>query len=286
MLILEDDERSVSAALELLLQAEAVFFDLDGCIYFGDRLADGALALLEWLSHKGKQVRFVTNNSTDTGAQVAARLVRMGLKAGSEQIMTATELIGLHLMRLYGRTTLKVIGSRSLHSALERAGHRLVPLYSDERADTLVIGRDTSYDYAKLQAAMEEIDAGTPVLATNPDLFHPGSRGEKVPETGALYSALEAMTGRKINYFGKPAPYMFELAMENCGVKSPELCVMVGDNLHTDIAGGRSAGMKTIWLYDAANLPSSEEPLPFHLRPDVALPDLQSLSARVGFGGV
>lgn len=269
----------------MLLKAEAVCFDLDGCVYFGDWLADGALTLLEWLSGKGKRVRFVTNNSTDSGAQVAVRLSQMGLKVEPEQVMTATELVGLHLLKLYGRTTLKVIGSRSLHRALELAGHRLVPLFSIERADAVVFGRDTSYDYTKLQAVLEEIDNGTPVLATNPDLFHPGSRGEKVPETGALYSALEAITGRKVNYFGKPAPYMFDLAMENCGVKSPELCVMVGDNLHTDIAGGRAAGMKTIWLY-GANRPSEDNQIPLNLHPDFAVPDLKTLSARIDLSGV
>lgn len=280
MQVLKDDDLSVSGALEMLLNAEAVFFDLDGCVYFGERLADGALTLLEWLQGRGKKIRFVTNNSTDTGAQVANRLSHMGLKTPSEQVMTATELIGLHLLKLYDRTTLKVIGSRSLHTALERAGHRLVPLYSMERADAVVIGRDTAYDYSKLQAILEEMDKGTPVIATNPDLFHPGSRGEKVPETGALYSAFEAITGRKVNYFGKPAPYMFELAMEHCGIKSPELCVMIGDNLQTDIAGGRSAGMQTIWLY-GANPPSPDNQAPLSCRPNFAVPDLQSLSARI-----
>lgn len=281
MQVKECDKRIVSGALEMLLEAEAVFFDLDGCVYFGERLADGAQELLDYLRLKGKKIQFVTNNSTDTGAQVAARLTRMGLETQPEHVATATELIGAHLLKRFGPVALKVVGSRSLHQSLEQAGHRLVPLHSGTPVRTLVIGRDTEYDYGKMQAIVEEMDQGTPVLATNPDVFHPGSRGEKVPETGSLYSPLEAITGKKVSYFGKPAPYMFELTMERCGVTRPEACVMVGDNLLTDIAGGRSAGLKTLWLYGMSGA-SEEAADPKAERPDFAVPDLLTLALASG----
>jgi HAD superfamily hydrolase (TIGR01450 family) len=147
---------------------------------------------------------------------------------------------------------------------------------------TVVIGRDTEYDYGKMQAIVEEMDRGTPVLATNPDVFHPGSRGEKVPETGSLYSPLEAITGKKVSYFGKPAPYMFELTMERCGVTRPEACVMVGDNLRTDIAGGRSAGLKTLWLSGMSGAAEEASDADTE-RPDYAIPDLLTLAVHGGW---
>ncbi|MDR6550854.1 HAD-IIA family hydrolase [Paenibacillus qinlingensis] len=271
----ELDYQTVSGAWETLLQAEAVFFDLDGCIYFSDRLAGGAKELLHFLEEKKKQIRFVTNNSTDSGVQVAARLSRMGLEVRPEHVMTATELVGLHLLKTYGKQTLKVIGSPSLHAALEQYGHDVLPLDSTIQAQMVVVGRDTEFDYNKLQFLVEEADRGTPLLATNPDLTHPGNRGQKVLETGALYAPVEAITRKKVDYFGKPAPYMFQLTMEKCGIRSSKACVMVGDNLYTDIAGGSSSGMKTIWLYG----PSGSSTIPIDaVNPDYALQDLQTLA--------
>ncbi len=43
----------------------------------------------------------------------------------------------------------------------------------------------------------------------------------------------------------KPAKEIFLLAVKNLGLK-PEECVMVGDRLATDIAGAKSAGLRTI----------------------------------------
>jgi HAD superfamily hydrolase (TIGR01450 family) len=199
----------------------------------------------------------VTNNSTDTGAQVALRLSEMGLEEDRLHVLTATELVGLHLLERHGSMAMKVVGSESLQQSLVRHGHRLIPLSSGRRADAVVIGRDLTFDYAKLQMIVEELDRGTPVIATNPDLYHPGSRGEKVLETGALYKPAEEITGRAVEYFGKPAPHMFHMAMRQCGVTRPEACVMVGDNLLTDIAGGRASGIRTLWLCGAANVASA-----------------------------
>ena len=49
---------------------------------------------------------------------------------------------------------------------------------------------------------------------------------------------------------GKPHRPIFEMALERLGCRPPE-AAMVGDSLATDIAGGRAAGMFTVWL-DAA----------------------------------
>ncbi|MBE7454137.1 MAG: HAD-IA family hydrolase [Kofleriaceae bacterium] len=46
-------------------------------------------------------------------------------------------------------------------------------------------------------------------------------------------------------YLGKPAPALFELA--RAGVGGDARLVMVGDQLETDIAGARAAGLDAAW---------------------------------------
>ncbi|XP_075452452.1 N-acylneuraminate-9-phosphatase isoform X1 [Ascaphus truei] len=60
----------------------------------------------------------------------------------------------------------------------------------------------------------------------------------------------------------KPASSIFLHCCNLLGVK-PEDCVMVGDNLDTDIQGGVNAGLKaTIWINKSAFLPSNPCPVP------------------------
>ena len=46
---------------------------------------------------------------------------------------------------------------------------------------------------------------------------------------------------------GKPHAPIFEMALERLGCR-PDEAMMVGDGLTTDVAGGRAAGMATVWL--------------------------------------
>ncbi len=53
--------------------------------------------------------------------------------------------------------------------------------------------------------------------------------------------------GARPEVVGKPHAPIFEMALERLGCAAAE-AVMVGDGLTTDIAGGRAAGMATVWL--------------------------------------
>lgn len=58
---------------------------------------------------------------------------------------------------------------------------------------------------------------------------------------------IQAVTGITVECIGKPAPYLFLYGLQMYGAK-PDSCVMIGDNLETDILGGRRVGMKTVWI--------------------------------------
>ena len=253
------------------------FFDLDGCVYFSDRPAPGAAEVLQFLRDAGKGVAFVTNNSTDSREELAARLQGMGLAAEPEEMFAAGELVGPYLLGRFGPSKVKVIGSRSLHRALERSGHTVLPLDSGQTAEIVVLGRDVRFSYERIMICLEELEKGARGIATNPDLWHPGPGGRRIPETGAFALLLEAAGGKKFEFFGKPDPGMFRLAMERVGAERPDRCVMVGDNLSTDIAGGRAAGMRTVWLTNGEARP---DPFPADRTPDAVYRDLADVSAR------
>jgi ribonucleotide monophosphatase NagD (HAD superfamily) len=118
--------------------------------------------------------------------------------------------------------------------------------------------------------------AGSLLIATNPDAFHPGLGGSKVLETGALVASVEAIIGKPIQYVGKPAPHLFHFGMRLYGVKA-EQCVMVGDNLYTDIAGGIHAGMRTVWIRGAGMNQSLAEREHPGAMPDIIVNSMEEL---------
>ena len=48
--------------------------------------------------------------------------------------------------------------------------------------------------------------------------------------------------------FRKPSPELFGIAADRCGTSLADGGWMVGDDVENDVAGGRSAGLRTIWI--------------------------------------
>src|SRR5689334_19459693 len=68
-------------------------FDLDGCVWQGERLNPGAADTLAALHHAGRGVAYLTNNSRARGADVAAKLRRLGVTP-TEPALTPLEILG------------------------------------------------------------------------------------------------------------------------------------------------------------------------------------------------
>lgn len=58
---------------------------------------------------------------------------------------------------------------------------------------------------------------------------------------------------------GKPDPAIFEHAVSLLGL-SVEDCIMVGDNLMTDILGASRVGMKSVWINREGKTPENVQP--------------------------
>ena len=92
----------------------------------------------------------------------------------------------------------------------------------------------------------------------NMDARFPVAEDQFDPGCGALAEAVAVASGVRPISIGKPNRPLFEVTIARLGHSAAE-AAMVGDNLPSDIAGGRAAGMLTIWLDDRNNVPMPPE---------------------------
>ena len=69
---------------------KAVFLDLDGTIYLGDSLIDGALDFLERLETRGIKRYFLSNNSSKSVEQYLGKLRDLGIDADKDEVLLST----------------------------------------------------------------------------------------------------------------------------------------------------------------------------------------------------
>jgi NagD protein len=100
----------------------------------------------------------------------------------------------------------------------------------------------------RLTKAHECIERGARLLVTNPDNWCPVSSEKTRPGAGGTAAFLEASTGRRAYYLGKPNGYMFHRARRRfieMTLTEPETVVMIGDTMETDIRGAVESGMQS-----------------------------------------
>jgi 4-nitrophenyl phosphatase len=223
---------------------EALILDIDGTLLRGPQPVPGLSGFFTFL--RSRHIPFVvaSNNATKTAAGYQHRLAGLGVPVKVEQILTAAAATARYLAgELCEGAQLYVIGEPALQGVLRQAGFVLLGDAS-QPADAVVVGGDSTLTYEKLKHAALLLQRGARFVGTNPDLLCPTEEG-LVPEAGATLAALESATGLSPVVIGKPARYLFDMALEVMGSQRASTAV-VGDRLETDIFGGQQAGMRTV----------------------------------------
>jgi HAD superfamily hydrolase (TIGR01450 family) len=219
-------------------------FDLDGCVWQGERLNPGAAATLGALARAGRGVAYVTNNSRARGLEVSAKLARLGVEPCAHAL-TPLEILGHVIAERYGRSRVLVIGAPELAAVVAEAGHTIVDVKGWRDATVVAVGNDFDLSYERLAAAARAAAAGAPVVTPNIDPRLPLEDGDFLPGCGAIVEAVCVAAGVRPVVVGKPEPPLFRMALARLGV-APHEAAMVGDSVPSDVGGGRAAGMRTV----------------------------------------
>ena len=228
---------------------DGYILDVWGVMHQGGPAYPEALACVRHLRKAGKRVVFLSN-APRLAPQVEAVLNGKGVDAALYDAVVASGDAARLALVDRARPPVEGLGTRY---------HLLGPPGSDDVLDgldysaadvataefLLGIGLDdasgTVEDHEPILQAAAARDL--PMICVNPDLLVI-RLGVQEPCAGALAARYEALGGR-VRYFGKPYPYVYDLALTKLGVPRARV-LAVGDGLATDIAGADAAGLDSV----------------------------------------
>lgn len=221
---------------------DLVMFDLDGVVYLDGRAVAGAAESIADTRGAGTHVAFITNNASRTPEQVAGHLRDLGVGAAADDVVTSSQAAA-RLLRSRHRAgaAVAVLGADGLLEALRDEG--LEPVDVDvERAVAIVSGYAPEVRWKTIMQAAVRIRNGLPWVATNTDPTLPTGDGP-APGHGVLVRMISEFAGVTPEVAGKPEKPLFDETLRRVGGDHP---LMVGDSLHTDIAGAHNAGTDSL----------------------------------------
>jgi HAD superfamily hydrolase (TIGR01458 family) len=238
----------------------------------GDALAD--------LERRGLPYLLATNTSLVNRATLARQAAAIGITLDPGRIVSALSVTAELTARRFAGRPLYVLCSEDARA--EFAGQWLLdddeagPVAPGERCAAVVIGDSPeTLTYPNLDRAFRLVREGARLVAMHRNPWWLTPRGPTL-DAGAFVVGLEFATRRRAIVAGKPSATFFAAALRRLERAAGEV-VMIGDDLRTDVAGARRAGLLAVWVrsgrhgaVDLAQQAAAGRPLPDAVAQDLA----------------
>jgi NagD protein len=234
-----------------LREKTGFIIDMDGVLYHGNRLLEGAKEFVDALRKYNKRFLFLTNSSERSRRELSQKLARMGIEVEDQYFYTSALATAAFLQSQKPGGSVFVIREAGLINALYDAGLSM----NDVNPDYVVVGETRNYNYHVIEHAVHLVLKGAKLIGTNSDLTGPTEKGI-VPATRALIAPIELATGVKPYFVGKPNPLMMRHGLKLLGCDSSET-VIIGDRMDTDIIAGIESEIDTVLVLSGVSTPEN-----------------------------
>lgn len=277
---------SRGTAVPAIHRYDAVLIDLDGTFYreeaSGARVLEGAVELVDRLDEAGIAYACLTNSGSSP-RQLAARLAGMGARVDEQHIWSCVAAAAEFLLHEFAHIDFDGAGRRPavFNAATDGLAELLegkVDWVHSERepCDAIVTASPVNTWAApdRLWIALQLLRRGArrtdptrrPLLVgTCADRVYPSHRGLEFG-AGSLTQYLAYASDAVPVFCGKPEEIFFQELCSRLGV-APQRCLLIGDNLDSDVAGARRVGMASALVLtgvatreDAARADSTRRP--------------------------
>lgn len=223
-----------------------IIFDLDGTLYFGGKVTEGAVDAINDLTRQNHKVFYFTNNSGMAQQQIVKKLNQLGFSGAYVGNTCCGSYAIASFLVLNSINDVYVVGTEGLINDLIFFGIRVE---NSSNVSAVVVGLDPFFSYEKIAMALKAIDNGARLIVANTDSFYPIENGCRLPGCGAMVAAIVAATGHAPDFHvGKPDIFMLDLICKDHGLSAEDICV-VGDSIESDIEIAKRFNCRSI-LFD------------------------------------
>lgn len=257
----------MKGADELRSTVRGYLIDLDGTLYVGDQLIEGAREFVHQLRTNDIPHAFVTNITSRPRAQVLARIREKGLEIEPERVLTAPIATKAYL----DRQSIGPCCFLTRPSLIEDfAGHP----QTEDRAEAVVVGdMGKLVTFEHLNRAFRLLLDGAHFVTMSRSRYFREPDGMSL-DAGSFVAMLEHASGREAVTTGKPAGEFFGSALELLGLEASEVG-MIGDDLASDVGGAQAVGLAGVLVLSGKTRTAPDEAS--SVQPDLVLGSVAEL---------
>lgn len=218
-----------------------IIFDLDGTLYIDGQPISGAVEAILQLRQKGYVLRFMTNTTTKTQANLYQQLREMGFDIQPNELISAPEAARIQLRKIHQHkpiTIWPVVSPQILQDFAEFD-------INEQNPDYIVVGDiGDTWSLDLINRLFNAMHHGAELIALHKNKFWQKEGGLHV-DIGLFVAGLEYVTGKTAQIMGKPSYSFFQQVLQSAGVEADQ-AILIGDDIDSDIGGAQNVGIKAI----------------------------------------
>ena len=219
----------------------AILLDVDGVLHVSGAPIPGAADAVRRLRDSGHRLRFVTNTTTRSKAQLAAELAGQGIEVDVSEVQTTADaaVAALRGRRVLALVIHALVGDLEGIDLVGEGAQAVLLGGADETPETNLV-----FSYMNLARAFAELDLGAELYCLHRNRWWQTQRGPLL-DSGCFVAGLEFAAETEAIVLGKPSPAYFDAACKALDAE-PGMTWMVGDDLESDVLGAHGVGMRTV----------------------------------------
>ena len=178
---------------------KAVLCDIGGVLYVGDTPVEGAIEAVAKIKEH-YPVRFITNTTQKTGAQVVDKLQKLGFDIAENEVITALDMAKMFLQM--HQSNADFLLTDNVIGFFDSLKHYPI--------NYVVVGdAQDNFSYANLNKAFRTLFQGSQLVAVANNRYFKDDDNELSMDAGCFVSALEYASGQKAQLLRQNLPKSF-----------------------------------------------------------------------------
>ena len=222
---------------------ELILLDLDGTLYVGNDVIPGAPRTLNQLRQRGYQLRFLTNTTTRSHAELLTQLREMDFVLDDNELISAPAAARLELHAMQEKRGEKIRLWPVVADAIKPDFDQFI--IDEQQPDFIVLGDiGDQWNLALINRLFNAMHSGAQLISLHKNRFWQTADGLKA-DIGFFVAGLEYVTNQTAQIMGKPTAAFFQRVLDSVGV-SADKAILVGDDLDSDVGGAQAMGIKGV----------------------------------------
>jgi HAD superfamily hydrolase (TIGR01458 family) len=246
---------------------KGLLFDLDGVLYIGSRVIEGAIESVERIRASGISCRFITNTSTLSLESLQHKINSLGFSIPKQELISAPQAALLFLNQ-QPNPVCRLLLSDDVKQDFSQFQQ------SETEAKYIIVGDiGDAWSYRLLNEVFNCLMNGAQLIAIHKNRFWQTEQGLQM-DIGGFVEAMEYASNTKAKIIGKPSIDFFNIALSTMGFQPADVAI-IGDDIDTDVGGGQQVGLKGILVKTGKYRQSYVESSP--IKPTVVIDSIEDL---------